>query len=38
MPGEREVRWVLEQTYEVRYEIAGTDLTVLRIFHTREAR
>jgi len=36
--GEREVRRVLVQTYEVRYEIAGTDLTVLRVFHTREDR
>jgi plasmid stabilization system protein ParE len=36
--GQREVRRVLVQTYEVRYEIAGADLTVLRIFHTREDR
>jgi hypothetical protein len=36
--GRREVRRVLVQTYEVRYEIAGADLTVLRVFHTREDR
>jgi plasmid stabilization system protein ParE len=36
--GEREVRRVLVQKYEVRYEVAGADLTVLRIFHTREDR
>jgi plasmid stabilization system protein ParE len=36
--GDREVRRVLIQKYEVRYEVAGTDLTVLRIFHTREDR
>ncbi len=36
--GDREVRRVLVQNYEVRYEVAGTDLTVLRIFHTREDR
>ena len=36
--GDREVRRVLVRKYEVRYEIAGTDLYVLRIFHTREDR
>ena len=36
--GGREVRRVLVQTYEVRYEITGTDVYVLRIFHTREDR
>lgn len=36
--GQREVRRVLVQAYEVRYEIAGADLTVLRVFHTREDR
>jgi plasmid stabilization system protein ParE len=33
-----EVRRVLVLDYEVRYEIAGADITVLRIFHTREDR
>jgi hypothetical protein len=36
--GDREVRRVLVQKYEVRYEIAGSDLYVLRVFHTREDR
>jgi len=36
--GEREVRRVLVQRYEVRYEITGSDLYVLRIFHSREDR
>ncbi|HQR23809.1 MAG TPA: type II toxin-antitoxin system RelE/ParE family toxin [Steroidobacteraceae bacterium] len=36
--GEREVRRVLVRGYEIRYEITGKDLYVLRIFHTREDR
>ena len=36
--GDREVRRVLVQNYEVRYELAGPDLYVLRVFHTREVR
>ncbi len=36
--GNREVRRVLVQRYEVRYEIAGSKIYVLRIFHTREDR
>lgn len=36
--GKREVRRVLVEKYEVRYEIAGTDICVLRIFHMREDR
>ena len=36
--GLREVRRVLIEGYEVRYELARTDLHVLRIFHTREDR
>jgi plasmid stabilization system protein ParE len=36
--GDREVRRVLVQKYEVRYEISGSDLYVLRVFHTREDR
>ncbi len=36
--GEREVRRVLVRKYEIRYEVAGSDLYVLRIFHTRENR
>ena len=36
--GDREVRRILVKNYEIRYEIAGSDLYVLRIFHTREDR
>ncbi len=36
--GERDVRRVLVQRYEVRYEIIGSDIYVLRVFHTREDR
>jgi plasmid stabilization system protein ParE len=36
--GEREVRRVLVKKYEVRYEIVGRDLYVLRVFHMREDR
>jgi plasmid stabilization system protein ParE len=34
----REVRRVLVGDYEIRYELAGTDLLVLRILHLREDR
>lgn len=34
----REVRRVLIGVYEIRYEIQGTEVVVLRIFHTREDR
>ena len=34
----REVRRVLIGDYEIRYELAHTDVIVLRIFHTREDR
>lgn len=36
--GQREVRRVLVRKYEIRYEVSGGDLYVLRIFHTREDR
>ena len=36
--GDREVRRVLVQGYEVRYEIRGSDIYVLRVFHAREQR
>ncbi len=36
--GDHEVRRVLVLEYEVRYEISAADVTVLRIFHTREDR
>lgn len=36
--GDREVRRVLVRGYEIRYEVSGNDLHVLRIFHTRENR
>jgi plasmid stabilization system protein ParE len=35
---DREVRRVLVQKYEIRYEIAGSDIFILRVFHTREDR
>lgn len=40
LPGfaDREVRRVLVKRYEIRYEVAGNDLYVLRIFHMRETR
>ena len=36
--GRREVRRLLVGAYELRYELAGRDIFVLRIFHTREDR
>ena len=34
----REVRRILVNHYEMRYEIQGSDIYVLRIWHTREDR
>lgn len=34
----REVRRILIGDYEMRYELTGRDVFVLRIFHTREDR
>ena len=34
----REVRRILVGHYELRYEIAGGDLFILRLWHTRENR
>jgi plasmid stabilization system protein ParE len=34
----REVRHVFVERYEIRYELAGNDVYVLRVFHTREDR
>ena len=34
----REVRRVLIGDYEIRFELAGRDVFLLRIFHTREDR
>ena len=34
----REVRRILIGHYEIRYELTGRDVFVLRIFHTREER
>jgi plasmid stabilization system protein ParE len=34
----REVRRVIVGDYEIRYEVAGTDIHILRLFHTREDR
>lgn len=34
----REVRRILVGRYEMRYEIQGTDVYVLRLWHTREER
>ncbi len=36
--GDREVRRVLVSKYEIRNEVDGTNIHVLRVFHTREAR
>jgi plasmid stabilization system protein ParE len=40
LPGfaDREVRRVLVRGYEIRYEVSGVNLAVLRIFHAREDR
>jgi plasmid stabilization system protein ParE len=40
LPGfaDREVRRVLVRGYEIRYEVSGANLIVLRIFHAREDR
>ena len=40
LPGfaDREVRRVLVRGYEIRYELSGANLIVLRIFHAREDR
>lgn len=35
---DREVRRVLLRRYEIRYEVSGSDIFILRIFHTREDR
>ncbi len=34
----REVRRILVGSYEIRYEIQGSEIYVLRIWHTREKR
>lgn len=34
----REVRRIISGDYELRYEIAGKSLIILRIWHTREDR
>jgi len=34
----REVRRVLIADYEIRYELSGNDIVVLRIFHATEDR
>jgi plasmid stabilization system protein ParE len=34
----REVRRILVGSYEIRYEIAGETIIVLRLWHTREDR
>jgi plasmid stabilization system protein ParE len=34
----REVRRVLVADYEIRYEVAGSDICILRILHVREDR
>jgi plasmid stabilization system protein ParE len=35
---DREVRGVLVGDYEIRYELAGKNIFLLRIFHSREDR
>ena len=34
----REVRRILVADYEIRYELANTNIFILRIFHVREDR
>ena len=34
----REVRRILVGTYEIRYELRGQTISVLRVWHTREGR
>lgn len=34
----REVRRILVTRYEIRYEVRGVDIIILRIWHTRESR
>lgn len=34
----REVRRIFVSSYEIRYEIHGDEITVLRLWHTREDR
>lgn len=36
--GPREVRRILARQYEIRYEIAGGSIYILRLWHTREDR
>lgn len=36
--GEREVRRTIVGNYEIRYEVSGNDVRILRVFHTREDR
>lgn len=36
--GDRDVRRVLVRRYEIRYEVSGSDIYILRVFHTREDR
>ena len=36
--GPREVRRILVGDYEIRYEVADTNIFILRIFHAREDR
>lgn len=35
---EPETRRIFVADYEIRYQIVGEDVTILRIFHTRENR
>lgn len=34
----REIRRILVGEYEIRYEILGSDIYLLRLWHTRESR
>jgi len=36
--GSREVRRIVIGSYEIRYQIAGEEIIVLRLFHAREDR
>ena len=38
LPGPREIRRLLVDDYELRYELIGDEIRILRVWHTRESR
>jgi len=34
----REVRSLLVNSYEIHYEVAGDEIVIIRVWHTREER